>query len=572
MQDATTTNSTVEPTNHAAGGTKPADVVVRYRYADGVLLVGKAQPHREVKKAQPRWRWFSKLRRWGVPRTRGRVLSSDQVEEYAQGLRVAGVPNVRVDYEEPQTVDELDLEEVETLGEQAVDSTEQLDGPSAWLGWRKPLTAGDFVRWFPRSHRNAMALVHDVRVGRGLEVDEGQEDEDPYARALRDAGLHVPEPEYLGQRAARERARRKQELVFRRDDARALTEVRRVAASLGPVTPGRFNAAYRQLYPMLTGEEHRQRALVLTYEARRIVATVRGPNGTEFSISRSARAEERAVIAALLYRIEAAIPRSVGQPRAQAIDPAPEDTQDPNVDVDALDQEPGAHATTPGTAEPETVVDMMQAIEELTRRLFGGRKHGATAATPGAEAQEGVDGLDEEPVDTEDGSAGPEAVEQEDLTLDAGSGESTGVHVPTEHPSLLDVSESDPAALELAEHGSRRPPPATCAPLLTRASSEAPPSSAEDAAPPTAAGQVSPQGTTSRQPRPTRRVPITRTTNPGRYHQACPRSHGLARQAQAPSLTRQHDGQAQRGRSPPTPRGPSRMGPRNRGPPPHSRQ
>ncbi|MCX4239083.1 hypothetical protein, partial [Paraliomyxa miuraensis] len=95
MNETSTTDSPVESSTSATAETKPAEVVVRYRYADGILLEGDSYPHKDaVKKAHPRWRWFRSLRKWGVPRTRDRALSRYQVEEYARGLRGAGVPNV----------------------------------------------------------------------------------------------------------------------------------------------------------------------------------------------------------------------------------------------------------------------------------------------------------------------------------------------------------------------------------------------------------------------------------------------------------------------------------------------
>ena len=109
MQETMTTESTVEPTTHATDETQPAEIVVRYRYSHGVVLMGKPLPLREVKAARPRWRWLSRLRRWGIPRTRERLLSIEEVEEYAEGLRAAGVPNVRVDYKEPRPEDVHDL-------------------------------------------------------------------------------------------------------------------------------------------------------------------------------------------------------------------------------------------------------------------------------------------------------------------------------------------------------------------------------------------------------------------------------------------------------------------------------
>lgn len=117
--------SPVEPATKA----EPPEVVVRYRYSDGILLEGDTYPHKDaIKKAQPRWRWFRSLRKWGVPRTRERVLSSYQVEEHARGLEKAGVPNVRVDYQEPRPEDVRDFGEViEERNERALDRAERLE-------------------------------------------------------------------------------------------------------------------------------------------------------------------------------------------------------------------------------------------------------------------------------------------------------------------------------------------------------------------------------------------------------------------------------------------------------------
>src|SRR5690606_9631010 len=108
----------------------------------------------------------------------------------------------------------------------------------------KPLTAGHFVRWLPQSYRNAMALVDGVRARHGLEFDRGRRIAPSFTRTARDVGLHDRQPEpkapqILGERAARERARREHELAYRQDDARALTDVGREAASRGEVTLGR---------------------------------------------------------------------------------------------------------------------------------------------------------------------------------------------------------------------------------------------------------------------------------------------------------------------------------------------
>src|SRR5690606_2454836 len=201
--------------------------------------------------------------------------------------------------------------------------------------------------------------------------------------------------------------------------------------------------------------------------------------------------------------------------------------------------------------------------EQLMSGLFGRPKPEATDTTPGSEDHEDADAIEEghqagEPVDTkerpvEGASAGPEprgdAVEREGLAPAAGPGEGTGVHAPVGHPPpMLDVAEPHPAELELAERGARPPPPGTSAPLLTKASSEAPPSTAEDRAPPTAADQAPPRGANRRRPSPTRRAAIVRRAAPWRDRRASPRGLATFHQAQAPPWTRQHgDGQAWRG-------------------------
>ncbi|MCA9710705.1 MAG: hypothetical protein KDK70_32995, partial [Myxococcales bacterium] len=96
-----------QPTSAEPDASAPAAVlVVRYRHATGILLDGETYPHKDaIKKAQPRWRWFRSIRRWGVPRTRDRALSRDEVERYAQGLTTAGMPGVRVDYAAPESTE-----------------------------------------------------------------------------------------------------------------------------------------------------------------------------------------------------------------------------------------------------------------------------------------------------------------------------------------------------------------------------------------------------------------------------------------------------------------------------------
>src|SRR5690606_24064481 len=102
---------------------------------------------------------------------------------------------------------------VAMLEDRAIDGVGELDGAAAWLDRVKPLTAGHFVRWLPQSYRNAMALVDGVRARHGLELDRGQRVAPSFTRTARDAGLHdrepdPKEPQILGERAARERARR----------------------------------------------------------------------------------------------------------------------------------------------------------------------------------------------------------------------------------------------------------------------------------------------------------------------------------------------------------------------------
>ena len=90
-----------------------SELVVRYRYSDGVLLDGDSYPHKDaIKTATPQWRWFRSLRQWGVPRKRERVLSREHVEQYVDGLVAAGVPKVRLDYAVPTPEDVRDFDEV----------------------------------------------------------------------------------------------------------------------------------------------------------------------------------------------------------------------------------------------------------------------------------------------------------------------------------------------------------------------------------------------------------------------------------------------------------------------------
>src|SRR5690606_18067400 len=149
-----------------------------------------------------------------------------------------------------------------------------------------------------------------------------------------------------------------------------------------------------------------------------------------------------------------------GSPKARAVDSTPKDTKDthePNLDGDALAQEPGAHAAAAtGFADPEAIAAAMREIEQLMSGLFTRPKPEATDITPGSEDHEDADAIEEEhqagdPVDTkertiEGASAGPEprgdAVEQEGIAPVTGPGIATDVHAPTEHPlTLLDMAE-----------------------------------------------------------------------------------------------------------------------------------
>ncbi|MCH9682007.1 MAG: DUF3560 domain-containing protein [Deltaproteobacteria bacterium] len=96
-----------------AANSHPPEVVVRYRYRDGVLLEGNTKPHKDrIKTARPRWRWFRSLRQWGIPRSRERAMSRDRVQTYVDGLRRAGVPGVGLDYQDPEPDDVRDFLEV----------------------------------------------------------------------------------------------------------------------------------------------------------------------------------------------------------------------------------------------------------------------------------------------------------------------------------------------------------------------------------------------------------------------------------------------------------------------------
>ena len=562
----TTTTETVEPSTHPAGDTEPAELVVRYRYADGILIEGKTYPHRnEVKKAQPRWRWCGSLRRWVLPRTRERVLSSAQVEEYAEGLRAAGVPNVRVDYQEPRPGDVLDVDQagevVEALEGRALDRAGQLDGATAWLDRMKPITARHFVRWLPTSYRNATGILDAYRSRSGVElaqplprklghpaarrvledlfgIDFDAEDEDGTISPRCDDGTA---PEILGERAAKraaaQRARREHERAFRHLDARALMRVGREAASRGEVTKGRFNTAYRRLHPGFERAAWRQRALVLTHQGRRIEATVRGPKGVEFSVSLPAEADERAVIAALLRRIEMAA-RAAGtrQPTART-EPTPRAARGPKVDVEALSKE-GAIGTTATTASAasEEISAVMREIEQVASRFIGTLEHEAAEATT-------------EPEDEKDTSA-------------------------TEEEHLADEPVD---TKELAEHRARRTAPGTSEALLPLAASEPPPTAGEDQASLTAdEDQAPPRGAGPHRPVPTRRAATVSGADPPRARRAsgsCLRGLGIFHHARAPPHARQQgDGQARRGRARPSPGGYVWTGLRNRGPPPRHRR
>lgn len=94
-------------------GTDDTPLTVTYSYSEGVLLEGSTRAVKDrIKAAYPRWRWFRSLGQWGVARTRDRVRSRFQVEQYAEGLRRAGFSNVTVEYEQPEAEDLRDFGEV----------------------------------------------------------------------------------------------------------------------------------------------------------------------------------------------------------------------------------------------------------------------------------------------------------------------------------------------------------------------------------------------------------------------------------------------------------------------------
>ncbi|MCA9656128.1 MAG: DUF3560 domain-containing protein [Myxococcales bacterium] len=113
------------PDGHTAGPAGPttkdsttttdetAELVVRYRYGEGILLHGDTYPHKDaIKKAVPKWRWFRSMRQWGVTATRDKAMHREAVQRYADGLTKAGLPRVRVDYEAPKPEDVRPMAEV----------------------------------------------------------------------------------------------------------------------------------------------------------------------------------------------------------------------------------------------------------------------------------------------------------------------------------------------------------------------------------------------------------------------------------------------------------------------------
>src|SRR5690606_33784628 len=145
----------------------------------------------KIKKAQPRWRWFRSLRKWGVPRTRDRILSRYQVEEYARGLERAGVPNVQADYQEPRPEDVRDFDEVReeqkerglARAERLEERAERLDATAAqeyqkqrairdrmWPG--QPILVGHHSE---RRHRRDLERA-DRGMRRSIEASEAAKD------------------------------------------------------------------------------------------------------------------------------------------------------------------------------------------------------------------------------------------------------------------------------------------------------------------------------------------------------------------------------------------------------------
>ena len=113
MPDGHTTGPAGPTTKDSTPTDETAELVVRYRYGEGILLHGDTYPHKDaIKKAVPKWRWFRSMRQWGVTATRDKAMHREAVQRYADGLTKAGLPRVRVDYEAPKPEDVRPMAEV----------------------------------------------------------------------------------------------------------------------------------------------------------------------------------------------------------------------------------------------------------------------------------------------------------------------------------------------------------------------------------------------------------------------------------------------------------------------------
>ena len=92
MPDGHTTGPAGPTTKDSTPTDETAELVVRYRYGEGILLHGDTYPHKDaIKKAVPKWRWFRSMRQWGVTATRDKAMHREAVQRYADGLTKAGL-------------------------------------------------------------------------------------------------------------------------------------------------------------------------------------------------------------------------------------------------------------------------------------------------------------------------------------------------------------------------------------------------------------------------------------------------------------------------------------------------